>query len=636
MFKRKSNKFRASIASHEPKKHWWKFHSVWWWLKRFCTVLGALVLVYMVFAVWAFSQLLSETAAPLPDEMVLYLNFDDGVGENVPDVSFSEPFAPASMSVHEMVRAVNKATHDPAVHGIFAKMDDGYFSMAHVQELRSSLKRFQEESGKFAYIYSTSYGAAGAGLGRYYLASVFEEIWMQPLGLVSISGINADVPYLRGVLDKIGVSPQFYQRKEFKTAYESMSRTKMSPENREAMSVLINDIKTEIVRDVSDDMGVLPGAFAKMVDQGLFTSQEAEKAGLVDYIGYVDEIVGIINELLTGDVDDESIPFVHAQDYLHNEEVQSGGFAELIMQDQYLSGMPKIALVSAVGAIMPGRGQALLAPSVVGGQKIASAKEIVPAILDAIDDPDVEAIVLRIDSPGGSPAASESILHALERAQAKDIPVIVSMGPVAASGGYWIAASADQIFVSPSTITGSIGVVGGKIYLKDMWEKIGVNWDGVSWGENSNMWSMNSGFSKSAEKRVNAMLDHVYDSFIARVAKGRKMSISHVDTLARGRVWSGRKAVQHGLADQIGGLDDALRYTANYIGYDYQDVDVEQFPRPRSTFEQFIELMGGQVALGQSLKLQSNILQMLYPAIEQVQMNARPDLYSVYSPIKLH
>ncbi len=598
----------------KSKAKWRILPVLWKALKKTCTVIGAMVLVSAMFSLWMTASIVQQTAPSLPDEMVLYLKFEGGLRELPAEANFAEPFSAGEPTVRDIVDAIDAAREDERVHGIFARMNSGNFALAHIEEIRGAIKRFRD-SGKFSYIYSSSFGEPGSGLGRYYLASSFEEIWMQPLGILSIGGINAEMPFLRGTLDKIGVGPQFYKRKEYKTAYENLTDSGISAENKEMMEVLIDDFKTVILEGIGKDREGSPSRFERFVHKGLLTAQEAEEAGLIHYADYADELVGDIRQHVTGDPESEEEIFVDVKQYVAATKTKMGAGKK---------DKPEVALIHAVGAIMPS----------ASGGGIAAADEIAPAIMDAMDDDAIEAIILRIDSPGGSPTASESILRALEKAQEKGKKVIVSMGPTAASGGYWIAAYADQIFVLPTTVTGSIGVVGGKFYMRDLWEKIGVNWDGVSWGENSGMWSLNTPFSETEAERVNAMLDQVYDAFVARVAKGRKMSVEEVDAIAGGRVWSGVRAVELGLADQMGGLTEALDYTATLVGKtNRNDIEVVILPKPKTPIEQFVELFGGNGAVFSAPGWQKSLGQFFEPMAQQIDMIQNPELYTVYEPL---
>lgn len=594
---------------------------LWTGVKRIAMALGFLVLLQIFILIIVMPAFFKNGAPPLPKEIVLFYTFDGSLGELAHEASFADPFAPPSFTVREMVGALDRAATDDRVKGFVARMNDGPIGLVHAQEIRAALLRFKE-AGKFAYIYSPSYGDSAGGLGRYYLASAFDEIWMQPMGIVTITGVSAEMPFLRGVLDKIGVEPNFYKRKDYKTAYENLTDSSISPENKEMITRLIGDIRDEILAVIPEARGMEPKAFAKLVDKGLFTALEAKEANLITAADYGDVMAGNIKEAITGERESTDDLFVSVE-----------GYADATRGSSKLSASaPGVALIYAVGAIMPTSDSS----SPVPGGGVAAADEIAGAIIKASEDDAIKAIVMRIDSPGGSPTASETILRAVERAQEKGKPVVVSMGTTAASGGYWIAAYADQIFVLPATITGSIGVLGGKFSAGDLWDKVGVNWDIISWGKNSDMWSFNKPFSESEAERINAMLDAIYEGFLARVAKGRKMGMAEVDKIAGGRVWSGKRAVEIGLADQIGGLDSALDYTATLVGKaDRTDLDVYIYPKPKTPFERVLELLEGQVMLGQSVRSNAALLEWLQPISGTLNRVQNPRDFAVFDDLQV-
>jgi protease-4 len=610
----------AHAAAKNAKIKWRVLPIIWMALKRMATVLGFVLIINMVVMLLVLPAVLSgggTAAISLPDDMVLYVEFEDGFAEMAEPGGFMDPFAPPPMTVREIVDTINAAADDDRVSGMVARMRSGQFGLTHVYEVRTALAKFRA-AGKFAHIYSSSFGE-GNGLGRYYLASAFDEIWMQPLGIVTISGISADIPFMRGTLDKLGVRPQFYQRKDYKTAYESLTSKGISKYNKEATESLIADIRDELLSTIPAERGMDAKAFSNLVDKGLFTAQEAQAAGLITTADYGDVLLDNIAEELTGARDIEGLEFVDLDDYaaIRTAKAEKARGA-------------KVALIYVTGAIMPDENGGGLS----GGQ-VAAASEIAPAILRASKDDDVEAIVLRVDSPGGSPSASESILRAVERAQARGKIVVVSMGSMAASGGYWVSAYADRIFVLPTTLTGSIGVVGGKFSIAELSEKIGVNWDSVSWGKNAGMWSMNTPFNASEAERINAMMDQVYDSFLERVSKGRGMDIAAVDKLAGGRVWTGMRAVEHGLADEIGGLNDALDYVAEAVGADDRAaLSVEILPKPKTALELIVEMLEGQVSMGKAVKAQAEVMEMFAPALDAVNVRARQPV-STYETLRL-
>lgn len=597
---------------------------LWLATKRIAMTIGFVVLVNILIAITIIPALIPDEAATpkLPNEMVLFLTFEDGFLEIPQPASFSDPFAGAELTVRTIVDALDHAREDDRVKGLVARMYGGNFQLSQATEVRNAVKRFRD-SGKFAYIYSSSYGEGGGGFGRYYLASAFEQIWMQPLGIVSITGVQAEIPFFRETLDKIGVKPQFFKRKDYKTAFESITEKGISKENRETMQQIIDGIRDQLMTEIPKDRDISTADFQKLVDKGLLTAPEAEEAGLITHMDYADVLLDDIAEKVTGERDADMLELIEVEHYA----------GVMKKKQQNLFGTkPKVALVYAVGAIMPtAEGGGLPADG------IAAADEIAPAILEAADDYNTEAIVLRIDSPGGSPAASESILRAVEKAQDEGIPVIVSMGSTAASGGYWIAAYADRIYALPTTLTGSIGVVGGKFIFSELMDKVGVNFAEIGWGRNAGLWSTNSSFSSSEAERFNAMLDNVYSNFIARVAKGRDMTEAEVDKIAGGRVWTGAKAIEVGLVDELGGLEAALDHAAIIIGEaDRTDIEVVQYPKPKTAFEQIIELLDTQVRIGEAnIRMQEKFLGVAEPMLHQLSVMQSPQDYTTYEPLRL-
>ncbi len=616
----------------KPKIRWKIFSILWLAVKKTCTLIGATVLVLAIITAWSFSSVMQEIEAPLPSQMVLYMELDGDIGDVPKTISITDPFVGMQKTMKSFIDTIERAKSDPRVEGIYARLNAGHFAIAHIEEIRAAIKDFRS-SGKFAYIYAPSYDG---GLGGYYLATSFDEIWMQPMGLLMINGIHAEVPFLRDVLDKIGIEPQFFQRKEYKTAYESLTNSKMSQANRSAMQDLITAIASAINDDISKDRSLEKGALKKLVDKGVLLSDEALKSGLIDRLDYSDNLAAYINKRVTGDPKGKGLIYVKFDTYM----------ADVIKQDNFISQellknspkpktLPRVALIYASGVIVDSDvNKASSAPLGLGGSAVAAADKISVALLDAAYDENIDAVVLRVDSPGGSPVASETILRAVEKVKEEGKQVIVSMGPTAASGGYWISAYADQIFVLPTTITGSVGVLGGKVSAQKLWEKLGVNWDSVSWGDNSAMFSMNSPFSVSEAERMNLMLDDIYDNFLKRVSKGRNMSIKEVENIARGRVWLGSNAVEIGLADELGGLNDALDYAAVKVGAkDRHGVDIVVLPRPLTPIEQFVKLLDGQVKAGEMLGIQAAIIKEVQPFISEFMIMNNMKNNNVYSPV---
>ncbi len=605
-------------AVKKPKVKWRAFPILWMALKRTCMFLGASVLFFSVISAFTISSVVNNMNVELPNNMVLYMELDGELSDLPKEMSIADPFSNHTKTLKSFIDAIERAKTDKRVKGIYARLKTGRYQITHIQELRAAIKDFRR-SGKFAYIYSSSYSN---GLGGYYLATSFDKIWMQPMGSVMITGVNAQMPFLRSVLDKIGIEPQFFQRKEYKNAYASLTNSKMSDENREAMDALVADIADVLNSDISADRDFKDGEFKSLVDRGLFISSEALETGLIDVSDYADILVENINMKITGDIKGDGLTYINFDSYMNKTTMQSDGL------------LPSVALIYAVGAIIDSKDNKIYAG--LGGSPVAAADEIAGALIEAAYDDNIKAVVLRVDSPGGSPVASETILRAVQKLQEKGKSVTVSMGSMAASGGYWISASADQIFTLPSTVTGSIGVLGGKISAQKLWENLGVNWDGSKWGANSAMFSANTPFSDSEAERMNIMLDNIYDSFIMRVSKGRNMSIDEVEKIARGRVWVGTSAVKIGLADQFGGLNDALDYAAIKLGAaGRSDIDIVILPKPLTPVEKFIELLEGQVNAGKMLGVQAKLMEGFAPVISEFMIMNDTQNNSVYAPINI-
>lgn len=553
-------------------------------LRRTCTALGAMVLLSGILGGFFSSMALRNMggegpAAALPDEMVLYWPLADMPveHENADGYGFRRE---KTLTMRDLQYALDEAAHDDRVKGFVVKLTAGGMDLAHIQEVRDAILRFKE-SGKFTYIYGASY----EGLGDYYLASAFDKIWLQPAGIVSIPGVEVEMPFVRDALDKIGVEPQFFARKEYKNLFESLTSNEMSPASREMTDALVASLADTIAAGASQGRGMTPETFRKRVDEGLFTGAQALESGLIDRLDYTDTFNEELKKEVKGDPENDDPLLATVQSYVRDRE-SSRSFAPA-------GHKPKVALVYIVGQIVQDDDT---------GLDLGAAETLVSAIRDVADDDTVDTIVLRIDSPGGDPAAAEAIRRAVVKAQEKGKAVVVSMAGAAASGGYWIAAPADYIFAQPATLTGSIGVTGGKVSLRGLWEKLGVNWDGSSWGENAGLWSFNRPYSPSEAARMDALMDDIYDRFVDIVAKGRHMPRDQAEKLAHGRVWTGAQAQKIGLVDALGGLEEALDYAAGLAGtVDRHGITVEVVPRPRTPFEKIVEFLEMQAATGEYL-----------------------------------
>ncbi len=544
-------------------------------LKRTCMVLGAIMLVWIVLSAIVVMTIGSGGKTRLPDEMVLVLKMDQGLVEKAGAPSVFDPFPYRQPTLHDVIARLDAAAKDHRVKGFVLSLKSGDVTLTQVQELRNAILRFRA-TGKFTKFYTASFADYGYGLSLYYLASAFDEVWMQPVGMLAMTGISLEMPYARAVLDKIGARPEFLQREEYKSAMENFTAHEMSPASRESYQSIVDDYIAQIVDTVARERKMSRSVLASYIDLGVMSGDEALKAKLIDRLDYADVMVDEIDQAVSGAPDSQADIYVPL-DYYHSETVKKK--------------RPSVAVVQVVGMIAPGTGRD------VGG---AASDDIAAALHEAAENDSIKAVLLRVDSPGGSPSASETIRRAVLKVQEEGKKVVVSMGTVAASGGYWVAAPADAIFASPSTLTGSIGVVMGKVSLGGLWDMLGVNWQSIRYGENADLFSMNDPLDAAGRARLNDLIDDTYDQFLDRVAQGRGMTKEEARVVAKGRAWTGAQAKERGLVDALGGQTDALDYIARELGYkDRTDLSVVMLPHPKGALEQLIEFMEMQVSMGQ-------------------------------------
>ena len=560
-------------------------------LRRTCTAIGALVLILSVLGVWSASKMADQRVPQLPDNMVLTFDYHGSLPETSPVAEYAALFKDVHLSIDDLIDAIDKGAKDKRVKALAFRASGGGYQLSQIQAIRAAVQRFKE-TGKKTYIYAESFGEGGYGLGLYNLASVFDEIWMQPVGTVAIGGLNLEAPYFKKVMDKYGIKAEFFHRKEYKNAMENITSDRMSGPSREMMTQLINDLASQLIGPVKKDRPQLSDSFETLVDLGLINDQAALKAGLIDRLDYEDVLFDELQAKL------KDAQAVGVADYWTHAKHK---MLEKRMMEDKPATVNGVAVIHINGMIVSGSPDA----SPYGIQEnMAGADDIVGAIHEAGENPAIRAIVLRIDSPGGSPTASESIHRAVEWAQTRHKKkVVVSMGNLAASGGYWVASGADRIYAMEATLTGSIGVVGGKINAAGLWNKLDVNWDGIKYGKNSSMMSPNSPFSPSEQAQFEATLDSTYAAFINHVAKGRKMTVEQAEAVAKGRVWTGRQALKAGLVDEIGGLDTVLDQLAKDYKVGTRDkLTITHLPAPTDTLELLLQMLSAEVGVPEFLK----------------------------------
>jgi len=434
-----------------------------------------------------------------------------------------------------VLRTLHEAGDDSHVRGLIVKVGGG-LSWAQVEEIRAGLQVFAK-SGKPVVGWAETLGEGGNGTADYLLATGCPEIWLQPSGELGLMGIAAETTFLRGALDKLGVEPQLDKRYEYKSAADRIMRKEFTPEHREAIDRVAASIWGHAVAAIAAARSLDPDAVRALADRAPFAADEAREAGLVDRLGYRDEVYADVRGRVGADVQ-----LLFADQWTPKRKA-----ASLVKRQKEV-----VALVEGHGEIVVGRSR-----STPRGQQLGSTS-VAAALRAARENEHVRAVLFRVDSPGGSAVASDTIWREVSLTKQAGKPVVVSMGDLAGSGGYYIACPADVIIAQPSTITGSIGVVAGKVVISELLEKhLGLTTGAVEHGGSARMYSLRRGFTDDERTRLSAMLDRVYGEFVQKVADGRAMSYDAVHAIARGRIWSGADAAGNGLVDELGGLRDA-------------------------------------------------------------------------------
>ena len=488
----------------------------------------------------------------LPANVVLTLDLREPIADS--DAAPSSLLTPRRVTVMDLVLGLDAASRDKRVKGVVMRLGNGALSTAQAQEVAEAIQRFRK-SGKFVIAQATAFFSAG--LGDYLAASAANEIWVQPKSPFSVSGAGGGQLFLRGTLDKIGAHPQIAKRAEYKSAADTFMEKQMSPANREQLTMLLNSVYDSAVGQMAANRRISRADVIAALEASPQFSEEARVRKLVDRIGYDDEARAAA-------------------------EGRAGAGAKAITFMQYVKdtmsglGDANIAIVEAAGEIRDGTAKTSWLNASTG---IAS-DDLSAAIRQAARAKDIKAIVLRVDSPGGSVTASDQILHAVKQAQKTGKPVVVSMGGVAASGGYYIAATANRIVAEPGTITGSIGVLTGKVSFAKTLGLVGANAETVAIGKNTLMDSPLQPFTQEQWANLNRQADVIYDDFTQKVSEGRKLPLEKVRAAAKGRVWSGADAKTQGLVDVLGGFWTAAGQAASLGSIPADSMQFRVYPRP--------------------------------------------------------
>ena len=460
----------------------------------------------------------------IPEKRWLDVTVEGPYSEDGRAIIGSEP------TFYEFAAMLDSAASDPRISGLLVRLE-GNPSAAQTEELRSIIKKARKK-GKFVVFY-----ADGMGINQVWLASAGNRIVMPQSGELALPGLRAGGYYLKGALDKLGLYADFERIKEYKTAAEPLTSDTMSAAQKEQYTAILDDIYNNIIDYLAEGRAMPPESVDALVDVGFFSAPKALSAGLIDTTAYEDELEDLVKGYAGG-----RVRLIKPESYFANREVPRA----------WREDKPVIALIVAEGSIVSGRGGV----SLLGGKSMG--KEVAEAMRRARKDKGVKAVVFRVNSGGGSALGSDLIWREVYLT-AKEKPVIVSMGDVAGSGGYYISCAATRILATPATITGSIGIITGKIVMKDLFGKVGITKPTVTTGhKHTLLWEETRRFTDEERRFVKAMLQEGYNEFTKKVSEGRGISQDSVNAIGRGRIWSGISARQIGLVDQLGGLTDAV------------------------------------------------------------------------------
>jgi len=519
----------------------------------------------------------------VPAQATLVLKPSGDLPEVLPELAFG---AGNDLTVRAYVELIRKAKGDSRIKGILLRpggLNSPFW--AKVQELREAIGEFKA-SGKFVYAW-LEYG----GDREYYLASIADKVYLLPSASLDLTGVASYEVFLRGTFDWIGTYPDFLHVGDYKTAINTYLEKSYTPAHREMSESLNHSQFGQLVRAIADARHKTEAEVHALIDQGPFQPVDALRVGLIDDVAYEDEL----DDLAT-DLSEKNL--IEAEDY-----------AKVSWKATGTSRGSKIAIINAAGVINSGSsGFDPVNGSVIGSDSL------VGYIREARADKSIKAIVLRVDSPGGSSTASDVIWRELSISRENRRPVIVSMSDLAASGGYYIALGGDAIVAQPGTLTGSIGVYTGKFVISGTLDKIGANIEATSSGKNAEIYSPDRRFTKDERAKIEESMQNVYDQFIERTAAARHMAPEKVDEIAQGRVWTGEQAKQLGLVDELGGLYKAIDMAKQRarIPAD-EEVDLVVYPPRRSFYEVVADELSSPVGRMQAASTSDALMQLFGP-----------------------
>ena len=546
------------------------------------TLLVVIVILLGLFIIGGFIYLQFNQEPYVPEKAYLKIELSGPLADTTP--SRFPGISSAAISIQDLWYQLERAAIDERIKGVLLRISYLETGFAKIEEIGRLLKNFsRSKKPVMAFIID-------GGLKEYYLASFADKVIMFKGGMLSISGIGAEAVFLKNTLSKLGIQAQIFHIGDYKTASNTFSEDHMTPAHRESMQALIDDLYRAVIAGIAANRKLDAREVKKVLDQSPLALEEYVKMKMIDSLGYEDELHGLLKS---------QYPEVSFKTYAKTKAPLP------------FNGAKKIAVIFAAGEINMGRSgsQSLLGGDVLGADTLAEQ------LRQARNNYAVKAVVLRVDSPGGSAVASDVILREAELLARKK-PLVISMSDLAASGGYWISMSAQKIFAWPETITGSIGIISGKFVLKGLYDKLGINKEIVKTSEFAGMYSDYQPFSDREKEKIMADMQKIYGEFLKKVADNRKIALTEVDKIARGRVWSGQAALGLRLVDGLGGLNEALAEAKKLAHIPLiEKIGVRIYPQKKSFWEMLFELADVKAQNPLDVQARLEVYKRFFPAM---------------------
>ncbi|MDW3206272.1 MAG: S49 family peptidase [Alphaproteobacteria bacterium] len=559
-------------------------------------LLGGLTFL-SVAAIVAFTASQRGKPPPLPDKAVLSLDWNEALEERHATAPLFKPVPPAT--VLDTLTALERAAALPQVKALVVQLGAEPMEFARAQELADAVRTFRE-SGKPAYAYADDLAAFGDATPEVMLAAAFDKVWMAPSGIVGLTGVSLEVPYFAEGLNELGVTAEFEQRHEFKGGADPFTQERMPLPVRRSLGTLAKGLLDQAVAAIASDRALAPDTVRTLIDQGPLLGDEAVSAGLIDGLLYREQFEAEVDAVAGEDANWIDAPYLLAA-----SEEDADGVTEPVA---------KVAVLYGIGPIGVGNSDSPFADPGF------DSDALIETMHSIIEDSSHDAVLLRIDSPGGAYGPSDAVWHTVGLLREAGIPVVVSMGGTAASGGYFVSVAADRIVAQPTTITGSVGVYAGKFDASRLWDNLGVQWDRISVGENAGMWSMTRGFDRSERERFARAIDFVYADFTTKVAQGRGFDAETLDQVTRGRIFTGADALAAGLVDRLGGFPAAIAELKDLMQIPQDaEIELEVLPEPKKPWQALMEAAeSGDFELGAATLVADAVERRIVARLESV------------------